>query len=48
MYDKVKYMGKTLAWWRDNVFKGAFNLGELYRMMKDGIGFNKLALVKVE
>ena len=48
MYDKVKYMGKTLMWWKDNVFRSVFNLGELYQMMKDGIDFNKLALVKVE
>lgn len=42
MYDKVKYLGITLKQWRDDVFKNMFNLGELYRMVQDGIDLSKL------
>lgn len=44
MYDNVKHLGMPLKWWRDEVFHGMFNLGELYQMMKDGVDFNAIAL----
>ena len=41
MYGAVIYKGKRLAdWQRDLRFM--FSLGELYRMMKDGVDFTKL------
>lgn len=43
MYDKVKYLGIALKRWRDDVFKNMFSLGELYRMVQDGIDLSKLA-----
>ena len=45
MYENVKYMGKTLVWWRDEVFRNTYTLGELYRMIKNGINLSMLACV---
>ena len=42
MYDNVKYLGRTLKQWRDEVFNGAYSLGELYQMVKDGIDISKV------
>ena len=43
MYDNVKYLGKTLKEWRDDVFHGTYTLGELYRMVQNGTDLSKLA-----
>lgn len=43
MYDNVKYLGKTLAWWRDEVFHGTYSLGELYQMVKDKVKLEHFA-----
>ena len=45
MYENMKYMGKTLMWWRDKVFRNAYTLGELYRMIKNDINLCMLAHV---
>ena len=42
MYENVKYLGYTLKQWRDEVFNGAYSLGELYQMVKDGIDISKI------
>ena len=42
MYENVKYLGRTLKQWRDEVFNGAYSLGELYQMMKNGIDISKI------
>ena len=42
MYENVKYLGHTLKQWRDEVFNGAYSLGELYQMVKDGIDISKI------
>ena len=45
MYKNVKYMGKTLMWWRDEVFHNTYTLGELYGMIKNSINLCMLAHV---
>ena len=42
MYENVKYLGHTLKQWRDEVFNGAYSLGELYQMASDRCDFFKL------
>lgn len=47
MYENVKYFGMTLKEWRDKVFHGAYSLGELYLMVKEGKNLKKLTAVNV-
>lgn len=44
MYDNVKYLGQPLTWWRDEVFHNMYSLGELYKMVKDGV--NLMSIVR--
>ena len=41
MYENVKYLGKTLKEWQEELYN-EYSLGELYRMMKDKVDFNTL------
>ena len=41
MYSNVKYLGKTLAEWQ-KILHNVFSIGELYRMSKQNIDFNRL------
>ena len=41
MYDKIRYMGKTLKEWREIMYN-KYSLGELYRMSLDKVDFSKL------
>ena len=42
MYDKVKYMGKTLNEWQ-KLAANQYSLGELYRMMLGKVDFSGIA-----
>ena len=48
MYENVKYLGIALKDWRDKVFKGTFNLGELYQMVAHGIDLSKVSPAEYE
>ena len=41
MYKNIVYMGKTLEEWQQ-VFFNEYTLGELYRMMQDGVNFRDM------
>lgn len=41
MYDKAKYMGRTLKEWQE-AFANMFNLGELYQMMLSHVNFENI------
>ena len=44
MYDKVKYMGKTLKKWQED-FHNLYSLGELYQMMSVQTDFKALPYI---
>lgn len=43
MYDDVMHQGRSLPEWRE-ALKGAYSLGELYRMASEGCDFSRLVL----
>lgn len=47
MYDKVKYMGKTLKEWQ-KLTANQYSFGELYRMMLEKVDFYSIAKSAVE
>lgn len=44
MYDKVKYLGKTLKKWQED-FHNLYSLGELYQMMLKRVDFKALPYI---
>ena len=47
MYDNVKYLGKTLLKWREDLHN-LYSVGELYAFMQEGRDFYRLNVIMHE